>query len=525
MVFSSFAFIFGFLPVTLTGFWAISRIDHRISRLWLCLMSIVFYGWWNLGSIPVLLVSILVNYLLGGAIITRANSGRRTDCLLYGGIAFNVGALIYYKYLAALLYFLRLGTSIAPDHGLPLGISFFTFTQLAFLVDVSQGFSERYTPVNYLLFVTFFPHLIAGPIVHHRDLMPQFDKEKNYRFQPREFAIGLAIFSLGLAKKTLLADNVSPISNRLLSGTHAPIGAAWIGALAYSMQLYFDFSGYSDMAIGLARLFGIKFPLNFDSPYKATSIIDFWQRWHITLTRFLTGYLYNPIAVALVRRRAAKGLSTSKRAAQSIPGFGGLIALPTMITMLIAGIWHGAGLQFIIFGALHGIYISVNHAWRTFGPKHHDEANGFARSMRTLIYGALVYSCVLVAQIFFRADSPQHAVFLLADMIPAFHWPMAICTSHSILCLGAPTPLSSSGWSVSISELLILGASMIAAWCGPNTQEIMANYDPALELGHRIDASSFRVRLNIGWAIGLGCVLFLGLINIHDGQPFIYFQF
>lgn len=508
MVFSSFLFIFGFLPVALIGFWLLSRISHRWSKLWLCLASLVFYGWWEVKWVPVLLISIIFNYVIGYTIIARANAGKESGGLLLVGVGANLLALVYYKYLFATLSFFALQGMMYHVEGLPLGISFFTFTQIAFLVDVNQGFKGRYTPTNYLLFVTFFPHLIAGPIVHHRDLMPQFEEEKNYHVQPREIAIGLAIFAIGLAKKTLIADNASEISIRLLSGESGSVTTAWVGALSYSMQLYFDFSGYSDMAIGLARLFGIKFPINFHSPYKATSIIDFWQRWHITLTRFLTAYLYNPIALALVRRRARKGLSTSKRVSRSLRGFLELIALPTFVTMLLAGVWHGAGLQFVVFGALHGFYISANHAWRTFGPKEEKAPGPVLRIARTLGYGAVVYLCVLVAQIFFRAESVDGAVRVLTHMIV----PGAGVT-------GPDTPV------VGLYDIAVLAGAMAIAWFASNTQQIMADYDPALELDSRTGDSRIRARLSLGWAIIFGVVLFLGLIAIRDGQPFIYFQF
>jgi alginate O-acetyltransferase complex protein AlgI len=505
MVFSSFLFIFGFLPIALLGFWLFSRISHHASKLWLCVASIVFYGWWELRWVPVLLCSVAFNYLIGHAIIARSHRGQTSGGLLALGITANLAALLYYKYLLALLLFFDAGGLFAAPATLPLGISFFTFTQIAFLIDANQSFEDRYTPTNYLRFVTFFPHLIAGPIVHHRDLMPQFEEEKTYHFSPRDMSIGLAIFSIGLAKKTLIADNISTVSLRALTNP-TDTTSFWIGALAYSMQLYFDFSGYSDMAIGLARMFGIKFPVNFDSPYKATSIIDFWQRWHITLTRFLTAYVYNPVALALVRRRARKGLATSKRASQSVRGFLELIALPTWITMTLAGIWHGAGLQFIIYGALHGFYISVNHAWRTFGPKYVAEPGRVASTARAIGYGLLVYLCVLVAQIMFRASSVGAAMTVLEGMVGL----------HAA---------SSGGSSVMLADFISVAACLAIAWFAPNTQQLMAVYDPVLDLGRDNSGSRIKVSFTLGWAVAISLVLFLGLFNIQDGQPFIYFQF
>ncbi len=508
MVFSSYPFIFGFLPIAFLGFVLASRFGMQAAKYWLCFASIVFYGWWYIGWVPILLGSIAFNYGVGWLIIRRSNQGRSANGFLILGVTIDLLAIFYFKYLFALLQFFGLDVSWSSMGALPLGISFFTFTQIAFLVDVSQGFAERYTPVNYLLFVTFFPHLIAGPIVHHRDLMPQFEDSRNYRLQPTEIAIGLSIFCMGLAKKTLIADTVGKFSETLLGGGHVGWATAWAGILAYSMQLYFDFSGYSDMAIGLARLFGIKFPINFDSPYKATSIIEFWQRWHITLTRFLTAYTYNPLALLLVRRRANANLSTSKRAMKTPSGFLELIVAPTLSTMLLAGIWHGAGLTFIIFGALHGVYISINHAWRTFGPKYDLGAGAVKSRIYPLLSGALVYGGVLLAQIFFRADSVGGALSVLADMMN-ISGGVAVHASD-----------------ISPRDLAFLAAAMAIVWFAPNTQQIMTSYDPGLNIGANRRWTPILAAIDSPrWALAFGFILFLGLYGIRDGQPFIYFQF
>ena len=509
MVFSSYIFIFGFLPATLITFWIVSLFSHRLAKIWLCVASLIFYSWWYIAWLPVLLVSVAFNYLAAHEIIRRAGVGRPTSTLLTVAVTGNVAALVYFKYLQWLFSLVGLAYHLPAGSSLPLGISFFTFTQIAFLIDSTQGVTTRYSPVNYLLFVTFFPHLIAGPIVHHRDLMPQFEKPENYRLQPRELAIGLAIFAIGLTKKALIADNVSGIADKLLPAPGAGPFAVWIGVLSYSMQLYFDFSGYSDMAIGLARLFGIRFPINFASPYKATSIIDFWQRWHITLTRFLTAYLYNPIALKLVRRRAAAGKSTSKRVSKTIPGFLELIALPTIITMMIAGIWHGAGLQFLVFGALHGIYLSINHAWRTFGPRTSERP----RVGLALSYGALVYLAVLVAQIFFRASSVGEACGLLFGMAGLYTtWSPGYMAS-----VGTPRVIP--------LDLVWLGASMIIAWFAPNTQQLIGRLDPRADTAPAPRWARVSVDFSVAWALAIGVLLFVGVMNISEGAPFIYFQF
>ncbi|MGH6812311.1 MAG: MBOAT family O-acyltransferase [Methylocella sp.] len=519
MVFSSYLFIFAFLPIALVGFMLIARLGPTHAKVWLCIASVVFYGSWFPGWIPVLVISVLFNYAIGQGIRTSSSEPRAKALLLFG-VAANLLALFYFKYLVVVLG--SIGISVNPI-ALPLGISFFTFTQIAFLVDVSQGFALEYRFVNYVLFVTFFPHLIAGPIVHHKELMPQFEEKRNYRFQPSEFAIGLVIFIIGLAKKTLIADNLSVISFETLNRLHIDMLGAWLGALTYSMQLYFDFSGYSDMAIGLARMFGIKFPLNFNSPYKATSIIDFWQRWHMTLTRFLTAYIYNPVALTIARRRAVVGKSNSSKASKTLREFPELIALPTFVTMVLAGIWHGAGLQFVIFGALHGIYITVNHAWRKFGPKAKSATP--TRSI-ALLYGVLVYLCVLIAEIFFRADSASSAVKLLAQMggVDGLTLPNRVVEVLHLKDWMAAHGVAIVRQPYAKGYLALFGA-MFIAWFAPNTQEIMLAHEPALKVGNPARPLLFGIRFNVGWAVACGLLLFFAIFDIRDEQPFIYFQF
>ncbi len=275
------------------------------------------------------------------------------------------------KYAAFLVALLDHHTPIHLKIGavvLPLGLSFITFQKIAFLADIYSGAVTGFAFADYALFVTFFPQLIAGPIVHHAEVMPQFDRPDALRFDRLKIAAGLSLLVIGLVKKAVFADAVEPAASAVfaLAARGGPVDffSAWSGAFAYMLQLYFDFSAYSDMAIGLGLMFGIHLPFNFNSPYKATSIIEFWQRWHITLTRFLTAYIYNPIVVGLTRRRAARGLSVVTRRGMTPGAFLTLQALPTMVTMVICGVWHGAGFQFIAFGLLHGVYLIINHGYR-----------------------------------------------------------------------------------------------------------------------------------------------------------------
>jgi len=352
VLFNSHEFIFVFVPVALAGFFLIARLGARLAAAWLCLASLFFYGWWNPRYVALLVASTALNYVVGRAIGFRVAHGRAREArrILIGGIAIDLVVLGYFKYAGFFVQTANdvLHTDVVVSIVLPLGISFFTFTQISFLVDAYRGRVPRYDPVHYALFVTYFPHLIAGPILHHGEMIPQFERPSTYRFAYENISVGLTIFFIGLFKKVVLADGigaqVAPIFDAPAAGVQLTFLEAWVGALCFAFQLYFDFSGYSDMAIGVSRLFGITLPLNFHSPYKAANIREFWRRWHMTLSRFLRDYLYIPLGgsrVAVPRRY-----------------------VNIMITMLLGGLWHGAGWTFVVWGGLHGIYLVVNHAWQ-----------------------------------------------------------------------------------------------------------------------------------------------------------------
>ncbi len=294
MLFNSFAFLFVYLPVVVAGYFAIGRANRTAAAAWLAIASFVFYGWWDWRYLPLLLASIGVNYLVGRQMAGAAGRARKT--WLVSAIVADLALLGYFKY--ANFFVSSAATLTGADWhiaaiALPIGISFFTFTQIAFLVDTYQGKVKEFRLIHYALFVTYFPHLVAGPVLHHKEMMPQFADPANYSPRAANFAIGLSIFTVGLAKKVLIADHIATLADPVFApGANPAFIEAWMGALAYSLQLYFDFSGYSDMAIGLARMFNIRFPANFHSPYKAVNIADFWRRWHMTLSRFLRDYLY-----------------------------------------------------------------------------------------------------------------------------------------------------------------------------------------------------------------------------------------
>jgi alginate O-acetyltransferase complex protein AlgI len=536
MLFNSYPFLLLFLPLALAGYYLLGALRPALAGAWLCLVSLLFYGWWNPQFVLLLVASMTCNFLLGLGLLALEDRPRRQAWLLAVGVAANLGLLFYYKYMIALLETL---SGIGLLHGpfdaliLPLGISFFTFTQLGYLLDCRAGVVRERSLQSYVLFVTFFPHLIAGPILHHKEMMPQFAERATYRLRAENLSVGGMLFVIGLAKKVLLADSIAPWAE---SGFDAPgqqlFLAAWGTALAYALQLYFDFSGYSDMAMGLAKMFGVRFPLNFNSPYKAGGIIEFWQRFHMTLTRYLTAYLYNPIALAITRRRAARGLPVGRRANATLGGYASMTLLPTVLTMALAGIWHGAGLQFLIFGVLHGLYLSVNHAWRQFR-LNRERALGRKMPVGPLAHAAsvlLTFLCVVVALLFFRAHSTDGALALIAGMLglrgmddlSAPLYPLAALwhggTAASALELWR---MFAQRWG----QALMIAVLLAVVWWAPNANQIMNRYTPALEGPDDVAPRWLRWRPSPAWTLVLAALLFYCLLNLHKTARFLYFQF
>jgi D-alanyl-lipoteichoic acid acyltransferase DltB (MBOAT superfamily) len=515
MLFNSYAFIFAFLPITCIGYFALARFGRRPSILWLIAASLLFYGWWNPPFLAVLALSITVNYTMS-ELIGRAQPGSaRQNWILGIAIAANLGALAYYKYLFAVVQVINAHTGWQwhfDEVVLPIGISFFTFTQIGYLLDVKQGMAEERGLLNYVLFVTFFPHLVAGPILHNREMMPQYANKETYRVSSENLAIGASLFIMGLAKKVLLADPHSGIVGQGFSNAaNLSFSDAWFTALSYSLQLYFDFSGYSDMAIGLARMFNIVFPVNFNSPFKSASIIEYWQRWHITLTNYLNLYLYNPIAMAIMRRRMAQGQDVSKRAYLTLGGFSSMVLAPTFITMGLAGLWHGAGSQFIIFGLLHATFLSVNNAWRMYRTPI-KKARGIKSDPRWKHAAKvlLTYVTVIIAVIFFRSPSTAAALDLLS----------AMAGLHS----GQASMLLPRG-QLPLSTLLFLVTSYVIIWGLPNSQQILANFKPVLERVMPARPIWLQWHPNASWALGLGLLGAIAVLATGGTSEFLYFQF
>jgi len=534
MLFNSLKFLFVFLPITVLGFHIIGRYGRRPVIAWLAFMSVVFYAAWNPVFVLFLLGSIAVNYLVAIALSRAPEDSARRKRLLTLGVGLNLLALFYFKYLYKLLLLVKaLHLANLNPHPilLPLGISFFTFTQISYLVDLAQGQAERQDFLSYILFVTFFPHLIAGPILHHKEMMPQFGPAEpepaayggqaalpacRFALNPEDFAVGFTWFLMGLGKKVLIADKIGPTADMAFANAGQLSAAnAWVGLIVYSMQLYFDFSGYSDMAIGLARIFSIRFPLNFDSPYKATSVTEYWQRWHMTLTRYITVYLYNPILLSVQRRRVARGKKTSRKALATFGGFTSMVAYPTMITMLLTGLWHGAGVQFLVFGFIHGVYLTANQAWRHFRQRAHSAPAPKASGGLHFAMMLGVYLQVIFALIFFRSDSMHAAFALLRDLF------------------GANGPGH-------VGELLA-GAFAFAlfpvVWFLPNTQQVLGqetgpggistspgtpnvNPPPAPTL-----FAGLRWSPSLGWLAVMAVLAFAILANLDSTARFLYFQF
>lgn len=528
MLFNSYEFIFLFLPITLIVYFRAARAGREYAILWLMAASLFFYGWWSPVYLLLIVGSMLGNFGIGN-LLSRAyrEKKKRTGRLwLIFGVAINLLLLGYYKYANFAVDSVNMfaGTDFhLQTIILPLAISFFTFQQIAYLIDAYNGTTLEYRFAHYALFVTFFPQLIAGPIVHHKDMLPQFLRNTDLRPQMTNIAIGLTIFALGLFKKTVLADGIAPygtpVFNTAAAGGSLTFFEAWGGALAYTFQLYFDFSGYSDMAIGAARLFGIILPVNFHSPYKATNIVEFWRRWHITLSSFLRDYLY----IGLGGNRSGKLMRYRN----------------LMLTMVLGGLWHGAGWTFVVWGALHGLYLCVNHAW-----SHLATRLGLERLTRTFpakaLAWALTFVAVVVGWVFFRAAGFDAAWTILHAMsgldgvaIPnaiaarlGDHWQMFSRLGFTTYLGGGAQFLQTWLWAACLLPLTL---------AMPNTQEIMRGFQPVLHphvpnpRNEIRPAGGLPDRLRWAptprWALLAGVVATLGVLAMTRISEFLYFQF
>ncbi len=498
----------------------LAKISPWGASLFLAVGSLAFYGFWDVRYIPLLLASITFNFFAGKVVAWSIQHRSQSQASVFLTIAViaNLAVLAYFKYWDFFILQTNtlFGSSIPiANILLPLGISFFTFTQIAFLVDVRRGGVIEPNPVHYLLFVTYFPHLIAGPVLHHKEMMPQFRSSATYKFNWENMAVGSSIFAIGLAKKVLLADGVAgyvgPVFDAAGNGESVDFFEAWGGALAYTFQLYFDFSGYSDMAIGLSRMFGVVLPLNFHSPYKARNIAEFWRRWHMTLSRFLRDYLYIPL-----------GGNRNGNARRYLNLF---------LTMTLGGLWHGAGWTFVIWGMLHGAFLISNNVWSSL-TKNIRLASSWVRNVTSLLSLVMTFIAVVVAWVFFRASSIDAALSILAGMIGLNGVPLpgrGLLGGEVVGILeglgvrfGWPGPLfggfQHAGW---------LFGLLAVVWLLPNTQEIMQKFRPALESGVTDSprSSYFLWRPSLVSCLLAWLALMASLLQLNQVSEFLYFQF
>lgn len=480
MLFNSYVFLFLFLPVT----WGLFRLASRFRATGAALSallaaSLVFYSYWNPPFVLLILFSTAFNYALGRIIERRASADQGGRAALYLGVGVNLALIAYFKYANFFMENLALlcGRDWVPrDIFLPLGISFFTFQQIAYLIDCSRGTTRGCSFRDYALFITFFPQLIAGPIVRYDEIVPQFRRLRTFALSYRNLAMGLTLLSFGLFKKLVIADTLSPWVSEVFDADGAPaFFAAWGAVLGYAFQIYFDFSGYSDMALGLGRMFNIELPVNFNSPYKARSVADFWRRWHMTLSSFLRDYLYIPLGgnrKGELRRH-----------------------VNLMTTMLLGGLWHGASWNFVVWGGLHGLYLCVNHAIAAIRPGSPQPGAGGVVSTRlsNLLGWSSTFFSVLVAWVFFRAETFGRAVEVLRGMF------------------GLNGGLYAAG-GLAVDRVLVLSACLLLATAAPSS--------------HEWTFGKFRNgEFNGRWALAVGLILLVGTCFMNRVSEFLYFQF
>jgi alginate O-acetyltransferase complex protein AlgI len=489
MPFNSYPY-FVFLAVAVLGFRLLEKDALTARRVFLLLASYAFYAWWRADFLLLLAGSTLVNYALGREIEQRRR--RRSDRrgFLIAGLVFNLGLIGLFKYGTLFVSTANdaLGVGLPVPHWfLPLAISFFTFEQISYLVDADAGKTASYTLLDYALFVAYFPHLIAGPIVRHSDLIPQF---RQARGANDDLATGITLFTIGLATKSLIADNLAPFADAIFNaaGRGVALGPTdgWLGTLFFAFQIYFDFSAYSDMALGSSVMLGIRLPVNFHSPYKAASIIEFWRRWHISLSAFLRDYLYIPL-----------GGNRHGRARRYLNLF---------IAMLLGGLWHGANWTFMLWGGLHGFYLSVNHAFRR-AMRGRNVPHAWALPMHVASI-ALTFAATSLAWIVFRAPTLLAARNVAGGLVGLGH-------SHVV----SFSPLAAVA-------LLLLS---VLVWFMPNSMELMWRYRPALPSPYPDQPVEPARRLS--WAptplnaAAYGLVCILSVLALSNLKPFIYFQF
>jgi alginate O-acetyltransferase complex protein AlgI len=504
MVFSSYQFIFAFLPATYVLFLLARRFGGWNAAVYvLAAASLLFYAMWGLALFAVLLGSLSFNYLMGHAIAGQAGNPGKSKFLMFAGVAVNLAMLGYLKYTNFFIDVVNQVMGMGNVHLMAsIGVSFFTFIQIGYLIDAYNGQLMRSNFARFVVFGAFFPCVTAGPLVLHREILEQLEQRGGRYFDIRQLVTGLTMFGMGLFKKVALADSISPFADSVFTavshGASVDLLTAWIGALAYALQLYFDFSGYSDMALGIAFIFGIRLPLNFDSPFKATNISDFWRRWHITMTRFFTNYIYSGMAMNGMRAAMSGGNGRVGR-------FMRAAAIPSFVTFLIAGVWHGAGWNMIVYGAVHGLAIAICLAWREF--------SGIA--LPRSIAWALTMSVVLSALVIFRAPDLATAGTILANMWALGNWGLD----------GSAVAMAGLDVGRAVSMVVLLGAIVLLL---PNTQQILhldwisSDQKPSTA---ELEAGLLTWRPALSGAVMMGLAYTVSFTTMGSGTTFLYYQF
>lgn len=518
MTFNSYQFLFVFLPIVIAGYYLLSRLfaSQKPALAWLVLGSVAFYGSFGVGYLAVLVASVVVNFLIARAMVGMDPDRPGRRWALGVGIAANLLLLAGYKYTGFLADNINAlaGTDLRPPTAAyPVGLSFYTFIQIGFLVDAYAGQTEKLSFLRYSLFGTFFPYITAGPLVRQKEVLEQLDAPARDRTGVPQLVLGGTLFAMGLFKKVVLADSIAPYASTAFdaAATGAPLGAlnAWIGATAYTLQLYFDFSGYSDMALGVALALGLLLPFNFNSPLRATSMVDFWRRWHITMTRFFTNYVYTPITMRLMRRAARRDSSEPVRILT-------VLSLPILVTFLFVGLWHGAGWGFVLWGAIQGGALAVNLVWREVQVKRRLPAVpspvGWVLTMLVLVFSLL----------FFRAATVGAALDMAATMLGAG-------------VTGAPGVAQFFGTSVVGSLTYIPVLTWLALLTGlalypRNSQQMLGGRAVGLDVMPASDSPTrpplrLTWRPQVRWAFAMAVVTALALTFAGGPSPFLYYQF
>jgi alginate O-acetyltransferase complex protein AlgI len=522
VLFNSFEFIFGFLPFVLAVTYLLGRFNQRAAKIGLLLLSLGFYTWWRPAQLPLLLGSIVFNFIVGALIQRAVAAGRRgrVAALLTVGVLADVAFLGWFKYANFVVDNVNAvaGTHVLLRHiALPLAISFFTFQKLAYLIDSARGETRPISFLDFSLFAAFFPQLIAGPIVHFKEVVPQLQRRTWGRLIARNLMIGLVLFAIGLFKKTVIADTMAayatPWFDAVTKGHPLGLVQAWLAALSFTAQLYFDFSGYSDMAIGLGRMFGVKLPLNFHSPLRASSIMDYWRRWHMTLQRFIVAYIFQPLSLPSNRFAAERGL-------EGWANFAVSLAFPTFVTFVAVGVWHGAGWTFVLFGVMHATYIIVNEAWRDWQGRRRRRLRRAGKAVpepglpRRLAVGhGLTLLAVIFANVMFRAPTVHDAATIWSSMT-GFRGVGKVFGDNSL------------DWGIGIS----LVVSILLIFPAPNSQQIMGRFDPAYNWQEWRNVAkaplSWTWRPSPAGILFAATALFLGIAFIQRGRAvFLYFNF